>query len=768
MSAKAPITDRGLPGSGAWRVRAVVVTGLLLLAILVLAPLFQTGFTTRDDAETGLLPDQWGGWWGAVWALTLASGRFFHVISLHLVFALSRLCSRHPIAYHLLATGSVLLNVAGFYFVTARALASKAAGVLAAACALTWLQNGWNHNLLTSYPVLPHLGLTILLGIVILLLAWQRTPRPGATLIAGAAYFAALLVSEAFVVYLPVLLALCLYRAWHTPDRSLGERVRAATRSSSPMIVALAIYLICYFVFRHFYPSHHYGNQLAPFDFRRTALVIWQYGLSTFPGYFYFRDSTSLNVTIDGVATNSGWLWQLFARIRPEWIAKALIANLFCWLVLSRRRHFFAARSFVLAVVTAIACLVAPVLLVGLTRQYQDWVVNSNSLAYGAPSYFAYFAMVFMIVVVMLGLGQCFMRWPFAWRLYVVLACCFVTATSLATDYYNHYITLDQQLSHLKWRTVDRFIATETYGKIPAGSVIYAPSLWRGRGIMANSDFYWTEYFSQWSGKRVSLHRSAEEFKAALNKTRDANAYYLGFEQEATRPNQSLVFGELKKPAEIGEDGTAYADTFILFTYSKIRKFTLMGTCSGDTATFEVNGRRLEDVDGGVFFASIDHEPTPGDFPATTVRSSAPIDLTRLVISYLPSELRPNRLEIRYGPGFYGGERDPASGDSWNWSAAESTWSVINNSSQNVESSLRFTLTTLTPRSVTLRMSGSAKTFTLEGGGSKVVELAGVVLQPGENKFFFRSDRPAQLVGNGDPRPIAFGVRNLVVAHPVR
>ena len=81
---------------------------------------------------------------------------------------------------------------------------------------------------------------------------------------------------------------------------------------------------------------------------------------------------------------------------------------------------------------------------------------------------------------------------------------------------------------------------------------------------------------------------------------------------------------------------------------------------------------------------------------------------------------------------------------------------------------MRFTLTPFSSRSVILRMSGSEKTFAFDGGSSLLVELPRVVLQPGENEFFFKSDRPARLVGNGDPRPIAFGVRNLVVAGAVR
>ncbi|HVF72679.1 MAG TPA: hypothetical protein VM940_13830 [Chthoniobacterales bacterium] len=619
-------------------IRALAIAGLLILAVLVLAPLFETGFTTRDDAETGLLPDQWGGWWPAVWALTNASGRFFHLASLHLVFALSRLCSSSPTIYHLLAQGSILANVVCFYLVVARVLKSKSAGVLAAACALTWMQNGWNHTLLTSYPVLPHLGLTAFLGVVLLLLGWQRTGRHSLAIFAGATYFVALLVSEAFVVYFPVLLGLCVFRARQEPGSNVASRIRMAAHGGLPAAIGLAVYLVCYFTFRHAYPSHHYGNQLAPFNIGRIATVIWQYACSTFPSYFFFRDPASLNPPFDG----AGKFWRLFASIPPESIAKALIAALFCWLVLSRGNRLFTARSFVLAIVTGLACVVAPVFLVGLTRQYQDWVINHGSLAYGAPSYYAYFAMVFVLAVTMLGLRQVLARWRLAGRLYVLLACCFVAATSLATDLYNQSITRDQQLSHLKWKTVERFMRTDSFAAIPPGSTIYAPSLWRPRGIVANSDNYWTEYLSQRSKKRVSVSRSALEFKTALEKNPGLSAYFLGFEQEPREPKQFLVFAALKGPGDVRDDGTAYGSSFALFSYGTSRKFKLSGQGAGDgRLTVEVNAQPPYEFDGNVFSASVDHPLTAGDFPKTTVRASAPVDLTRLVISYFPSEQRP-------------------------------------------------------------------------------------------------------------------------------
>lgn len=687
---------------------------------------------------------------------------------MHLAFALSHLCSVRPFIYHLLAVGSISLNLAAFAFVIARGLRSKAAGILGLSLGLTWLQNSWNHNLFTSFPVVLHLGLTLLLCVVALLLTWQTKGGGPFAVFAGIGYFMALLVSESFVAYLPILIGVCVSKAWQVPGCERRKRVRIVARGSLPILAALALYLICYFGYRYAFPSQHSGNQLAPFDIGRIASVVWQYSVSTFPGYFYFRDPMSMNATFDGFTPNSGSVWQLIERGRPEWIAKALVASLFCGLLLARRSPFFTARAFLLSILAGLMGLVAPVCLISLTLQYQEWVLVSNSLAYGAPSYYAYFAMVWLILTIMLWANQLLARNLKVWRIYVVVACCFVAGTSWATDYYNYYITLDQQLSHLKWRTVDRFIQTDEFAAVRDSSVIYAPTLWRSRGLATNGDNYWTEYFNQRSGKKVVLCRSAAQFQDALKASPGLPGYFLAFEQEPKEQNQFVVFATLERPRDVSYTGAVSAKSFGVFMFSRNRKFTLVGqSADGLPVAVEVNGERVGDATGPFFVAPIDHEQTAGDFPKTTVRASAPVDLTQLVISFFPIEQRKVAVEVQYGRGFYPHESD-ASGNSWNWSAEQAELMVINNSAEEAERSIQFTLTAFTARAITLNAGGIERTIALTAGGSQAVELSRVVLQPGENKFSFRSDQPAQLIGNGDPRRIAFGLRNLVISDPRR
>ena len=48
-------------------------------------------------------------------------------------------------------------------------------------------------------------------------------------------------------------------------------------------------------------------------------------------------------------------------------------------------------------------------------------------------------------------------------------------------------------------------------------------------------------------------------------------------------------------------------------------------------------------------------------------------------------------------------------------------------------------------------------------GEQERAELAAIALRPGENRFLFTSDRPAVKLASGDPRPLAFCLRNLAL-----
>ncbi len=745
-------------------VRIALITALVVLAIIALFPHLQTGFTTKDDTELALLAGNPGRWIDTASSMAARQGRFYQLFTLIGNYLVHYPTS--PVCYYSVYLGSILLNVAVFYCLLRTVFRSKLLGVLATALSISFLQNNWQHSLLTSYPLMPTLGLTNLFLSGIFFFKWQKTQRLRFAILAGVAYFVSILEYEILLPYSVIFLALGVYSAWAVPHKTLEKKAWIGAKILSPVISALAVYLVWYAIFRFLHPSDYEGSQLALGGLWSAAAVIWQYTSSTLPGYFYFRDPLPIAVTFDGFAPHAIGFAQLIDRCRTEWLVKAVIASVVCSLILLQKRRIFTAKLFFLAMAGGCACLIAPVVLLGFTEKYQSWVLEHGSLAY-VPSYYAYFATIFLISTILLFLNQNIARWRFLSVSYIVITSVAVAAASLTTDYYNYYLTLDQQLSHLKWRTIDRLTQTDDFKALRDDSVIFAPSLWRYRGIVMNGETYWSDYLTQKSGKRIWVARTSQQFSALASSRTGRQAYFLAYEQEPKEPNQFVVFSKLGSNGRV-IDGPVYANEFGLFAYGKNKIFTLIGECSlnGRAVKVNINGHSVDEIEGNIFFGRVDQSTVREDFPKTAVNSTVPIDIAHLIVSYFPVEPGGRGVEIIYGRGFHGLEENAAAGLVWNWSLAASELSLVSYSDRPIDKSIQFSLTVFTPRAVSIQICGTREEIQFEATGTKLVNIAHVVLQPGENKLYLTSDQPARPPGNGDTRPMAFGVQNLLVTDP--
>ena len=131
----------------------------------------------------------------------------------------------------------------------------------------------------------------------------------------------------------------------------------------------------------------------------------------------------------------------------------------------------------------------------GFTPKYQDWAINRSNVAY-VPSYFSFFGTVFIISTIIVFLNQHMSKKNTIATFYIVIVSVCVSLSSIMTDYYNYYVTLDQQLSNLKWISFNLFLNTAEFKAVPEGSILYAPTLWRARGIVSHfhDPRYWSDY----------------------------------------------------------------------------------------------------------------------------------------------------------------------------------------------------------------------------------------------------------------------------------
>jgi hypothetical protein len=81
-----------------------------------------------------------------------------------------------------------------------------------------------------------------------------------------------------------------------------------------------------------------------------------------------------------------------------------------------------------------------------------------------------------------------------------------------------------------------------------------------------------------------------------------------------------------------------------------------------------------------------------------------------------------------------------------------------------VLATLNFTLSSTDARHLRLAQAGGAELWRGPiADASTAVELPAVTLQPGDNRFLFTSDRPPVRLASGDPRPLAFCLKNLAI-----
>jgi hypothetical protein len=120
---------------------------------------------------------------------------------------------------------------------------------------------------------------------------------------------------------------------------------------------------------------------------------------------------------------------------------------------------------------------------------------------------------------------------------------------------------------------------------------------------------------------------------------------------------------------------------------------------------------------------------------------------------------RGGKVDITFDDGWHDPERDQNS--FWRWSEGEAAATVHNPHDRPVRFRARFLLTAVDRRQVTVQLNGAPLwNGEVTAENSVALTLNNLVLQPGDNRLRFGSDRPAVPVA-GDPRALAVCVPNL-------
>ncbi|MBI5591178.1 MAG: hypothetical protein HY881_11920 [Deltaproteobacteria bacterium] len=117
-------------------------------------------------------------------------------------------------------------------------------------------------------------------------------------------------------------------------------------------------------------------------------------------------------------------------------------------------------------------------------------------------------------------------------------------------------------------------------------------------------------------------------------------------------------------------------------------------------------------------------------------------------------------------------ELKPVYGAGWSVDEGDHRWAVsssaeitiFNQSEKPMQANIGFSLSTLKPRNVKIKINGKIlENFLFDLSGT-AVQLTPITLSPGQNSLFIETDVPPEIPGNGDSRKLSFGISNLAMS----
>lgn len=730
------------------RVEKIIFLFLLILSILSMALLFYPtiliGFTTTDDSNFALV-GQGSNQDKFFYLLSLAKdqGRIGVLIGGCFIFIPYLVDSLFY--YSFMKIGSCILVLTLLYICIITVYRSNFIGLLFIIIFAGCVQNSWDHNLLTSYPLYFNLLFSFFILSILSFLKYVTTNMRIYALMSGVFYFISL-SNELFVIYLSLFFIIWLFIFYLNVREEVNFKPKL--KHLYPIFISLIFYVSLYLVWRYLYPSNYDGNQLNA-SFITSLKVIWQYSISAVPGFYFFSGNGNPQYSFSN----------LFLDIHISWIIKSLMVGIVISFSLCSIKYKQIKTSYLLVgLLTSLVCVFIPNLLLGLTRKYQQWV-SHGSLSYA----FTYFSFIAITCFFTIGLSwlTSLVRNKLAKIILSISAGLFFLFISIITDFHNHFINTDQVLSQSKWRTFDLFLKTSEFRSIPDGSIIYSPSLFEHRGIVENDLNYWSNYVRQKAKKSIEIMKDLPLNKLGQNKA----IYFLKYDQEPLADNQYLLFARIHNMYSLVDPSLLKEFSATIFSYSQNRWINLTGFLSSfpmmSNANVFINDIRVTQRKGLVFNGLLYLDKGYGDLPTIKIRSDAKMEIDNFIISYYKFLPNLSQRKIVLGDGFYGWESSNENGNKWSWASGDGRLIILNSDEGITPIRMYFFLNTLLPRSVTIYSDGLiVSSYKLNANQEQEIQVD-LELQPGRTVLDFKTDKPPKLPGNGDPRELSFSLGNI-------
>ena len=714
----------------------------------------------------------------------------------------------NPVLMRLLSILIHLINVIIFYCIISRLFKSKSTGFISTIAFILFIQNSWEHNLLTSY--IHHIYyIMLLLMSILLFIHYLEHEGKKKYLIISSIFLIYSFSYEINIVYFPVFFVLSYMFHQRKGDIDSYKNIAVKLLSDSKFhIISVLIYFIIYFFVRleinkdiisslqmqalgydedsQKSVAFAYYSAIGFERWKYIILATYQYAISSLPTYIFFHSGPFLNEYSGNYSGHTYNILSLLKSIQLVWLVKAILGTFFIHYLLHNIKNICSRSFLITGIIISLYLLFAPAVPTAVTFKYQEWV-RSGSLAF-INTYHAYYGMIILITVIIYHMFYCInkinnkMVKKYAQNTLIVIICIFIGIISLITDYSNAAFTNSQVQSNFKWKLYDRFVNSKEFLSIPENSVVYAPSLFKSIGIVANFKPYWTNYTAYRQGYWINIlnngrlipeyiknplivfkHPDKKNIKIISNyvdlkkllKDNNERLYYIKYSQEKKDPNQYLLFGKVTGYNDHGHDIEFYADTLYLFQLSKYREFLIFGTSDSD-----LNFKTLK-IDGSVVkicynssFAEIINRNSNYDGLV-----SAKIEFPKMnadsvgVSNYTDIRHIDNGLVIQYGNGIYQDEI------SHRWSDKNSEISIINKSPVDVTVEISFDIATAYEKKSELSISVNNYSETILVNSNPIVYKKHVHLKKHSNELIKLHSEAKQVYAPNDNRSLNFMIK---------
>lgn len=484
-------------------------------------------------------------------------------------------------------------SVALFAFFVKKLTESVCFSILFFVVFLTFLQNSWNHNIMTSYPFYYHFSLALLILSFITLIKFMEQNKVFYLFCSHFLFLIVLMSYEMYMVYLPIYFILIYY---------FGKKYEIQAKKrvviSIPYILSAFFLIVLYFYVKMRFSNKYTGTSIEPKNLFGVLSVLWQFSISAFPTYIYnniywLYENYTLGKDIISYESLSFSL--VLKKMKLVWLIKAVIASSLILLLLNKLEKINSQQYLWLAPVSFVYIFI-PNLPLSLTSKYQTWVAN-NDISY-VTTHYSYFAVTIFLVSVV-GIIKRFLNSKkkiFGFSAFLVILTIY---GSIVTDYANSYVFKTQYQATAKWRLVDKFLSSNYFKELPNGSTIIAPSLWKKYAILENRNSYWSNYFKNKSGKNIAVIRETKSFSKNSNKT----LFFMKFNQQNSDSNQYIAIGKIEGiiANETTRQSMFYSSEVMVFDSSEYNYGYIWGKIGKGSNEIIINNREKYVVKNSIF-----------------------------------------------------------------------------------------------------------------------------------------------------------------------